>query len=73
MRERETAGHSHRVVKLTLRMAKRARHHCRSGKSIFIAGALLHDIGKMGVLTAFLLKTRLINLQEWEIMRKHPG
>jgi len=55
LRERETAGHSHRVVKLTLRMAKELGITADQQVHIY-RGALLHDIGKMGVPDSILLK-----------------
>jgi len=71
LRERETAGHSNRVVKLTLALARimgiseeDLRHVHR--------GALLHDIGKMGIPDSILLKPGPLSDEEWVIMRQHP-
>jgi HD-GYP domain-containing protein (c-di-GMP phosphodiesterase class II) len=36
-------------------------------------GALLHDIGKMGVPDAILLKPGPLTDDEWAVMRKHPA
>ncbi len=71
LREHETAGHSHRVVSLTLDLARRLGFseeqlvHVRRG-------ALLHDIGKMGIPDSVLLKPTELTKREWEIMKQHP-
>lgn len=71
LRDQETEGHSVRVTDLTLRLAQQLRlpvdtlDHIRRG-------ALLHDIGKMGVPDRILLKPGPLNTEEWAIMRQHP-
>lgn len=71
MRDKETEGHTERVTQFTLEFAKRLgiseeeRVHIRRG-------ALLHDIGKLGIPDHILLKPAELTEEEWEIMRKHP-
>jgi len=71
LKDRETEGHSHRVVDLTMRLGKKLGisdeelEHVRRG-------ALLHDIGKMGVPDSILLKPGKLTEEEWIIMKKHP-
>ncbi len=72
-RDRETEGHSQRVAALTVQLAPalgiadekelRNLHH----------GALLHDIGKIGVSDAILRKPGKLTDEEWVEMKKHPG
>lgn len=71
LRDKETEGHTQRVVEMTLRLA---RHFGFSGEQLdhIRRGALLHDIGKMGIPDAILLKPSALTEQEWEIMRRHP-
>lgn len=71
MRERETAGHSHRVVRLTLDMAQ-ALGIPQEDLVHVQRGALLHDIGKMGIPDSILLKPGPLTDDEWVIMRQHP-
>ncbi len=70
LRERETANHSRRVVELTMQVV------CAMGiGGVEIQhiqrGALLHDIGKMGIPDSILLKPGQLTDSEWAIMRKH--
>jgi putative two-component system response regulator len=71
LRERETAGHCLRVVQLTLRLANEIG--ILSEQQVHIQrGALLHDIGKMGISDSILLKPASLTSDEWMEMRKHP-
>ena len=64
LRDKETEGHSRRVTDLTLRLAESVRH--RHEELVHIRrGALLHDIGKMGVPDAILLKPGPLTDDEW--------
>lgn len=71
LKDRETEGHTQRVTKLTIDLAKRigiqgeALEHIRRG-------ALLHDIGKMGIPDSILLKPGRLTDKEWIVMKKHP-
>jgi putative nucleotidyltransferase with HDIG domain len=70
-RDKETEGHSKRVTEMTVAMARtlgmeeREILHMRWG-------ALLHDIGKLGVPDNILLKPDKLDDNEWKIMKKHP-
>lgn len=71
LRDNETEGHSQRVTELTLRLA--GAMGLTDSELIHIRrGALLHDIGKMGIPDAILLKPGPLTDEEWAIMRKHP-
>jgi len=71
LRDRETEGHSRRVTELTVRIAH-AMGMSEVEQGHIRRGALLHDIGKMGIPDNILLKPGKLNDEEWEIMRKHP-
>jgi PAS domain S-box-containing protein/putative nucleotidyltransferase with HDIG domain len=71
LRDQETEGHSRRVTELTLRLA-RAMGFTEEELVHVRRGALLHDIGKMGVPDAVLLKPAPLCQEEWELMRRHP-
>jgi len=71
LRDQETKGHSDNVTEITLQMAQ--AFGITSAELVHIRrGALLHDIGKMGIPDSILLKPGPLTPQEWEIMRKHP-
>ncbi len=71
LRDKETEGHTQRVTDLTLKLA-RAMNISESQLTHIRHGALLHDIGKMGVPDNILLKADELTDEEWEKMRKHP-
>ncbi|ABC81601.1 HD domain-containing phosphohydrolase [Anaeromyxobacter dehalogenans] len=70
-REHETSDHSQRVVRYTLAIARRVGLP-ESALPDVGRGALLHDIGKIGVPDAILLKPGKLTPEEWTEMRKHP-
>lgn len=71
LRDKETEGHSQRVTELTLKLAsdfgipKQDLVHVRRG-------ALLHDMGKLGIPDSILLKAGKLDDEEWAFMRQHP-
>jgi len=71
LRDKETAGHSQRVTDLTLNLAG-AMAVPQADLIHIRRGALLHDIGKMGVPDHILLKPGPLTDEEWVIMRQHP-
>ncbi len=71
LRDHETEGHSLRVTEMTVRLARAAGMSAAQLAHVR-RGALLHDIGKMGIPDAILLKPTALSNAEWEIMRKHP-
>lgn len=71
LRDRETEGHAQRVTELTERLA-RAMGFSEAELVHIRRGALLHDIGKMGVPDAILLKPGPLTAEERAIMQKHP-
>ena len=72
LRDKETEGHTLRVTEMTLRLA-RAMGITEDEIVHVRRGALLHDIGKMGVPDAILLKPGPLTDAEWVMMKKHPG
>ncbi len=71
-RDGETDGHSRRVTEMAVLLAKRMGIQGQELVSLR-RGALLHDIGKIGVPDVILRKPGPLNDDEWEIMRTHPA
>ena len=69
-RDVETAGHSERVVAYSLRLGKELGLSQRDLIAVE-QGALLHDIGKIGVPDAILRKRGPLTEEEWAQMRGH--
>lgn len=70
-REHETGMHSRRVACHTLVLARRFTSDDMELQQVYW-GALLHDVGKIGVPDNILLKNGPLDSGEWEIMRTHP-
>jgi len=70
-RDDETEGHSERVTGLA-RLIGKAMHLAPSDLSALELGAQLHDVGKVGVPDAILLKPGKLTAEEWLEMRRHP-
>ncbi len=71
LRDHETEGHSRRVTELTVRIAQHMGFNDDELAHIR-RGALLHDIGKIGIPDSILNKPGPLNDEEWAIMRMHP-
>jgi PAS domain S-box-containing protein/putative nucleotidyltransferase with HDIG domain len=71
LRDHETEGHTRRVTDLMIRLA---REFGIEGEELthMRRGALLHDIGKMAIPDSILLKPGPLDVDEWEIMCRHP-
>ena len=71
LRDRDTEGHTRRVTVMTERLAaamsiaEKERIHIRRG-------AILHDIGKIGIPDRILLKDGPLTEEEWDLVRRHP-
>jgi putative nucleotidyltransferase with HDIG domain len=70
-RDSETQGHSRRVAEYTAAVASRMGVE-EPELTQFRWGALLHDVGKMGIPDAILRKPGPLTTEEWSIMKHHP-
>ncbi|MBE9474384.1 MAG: HD domain-containing protein [Chloroflexi bacterium] len=71
LRDQETEGHTRRVAEMTLELAVLMGFEGEDLINIR-RGALLHDIGKMGIPDSILLKPGKLTPEEWAIMHRHP-
>jgi PAS domain S-box-containing protein/putative nucleotidyltransferase with HDIG domain len=71
LRDRETEGHTQRVATIAVSLA-RAMNVAEADLVHIRRGALLHDIGKMGIPDGILLKPGPLTPDEWAVMRRHP-
>jgi putative nucleotidyltransferase with HDIG domain len=71
LRDPNTDGHSKRVVDVTINLARNVGFS--ESELIHVRrGAILHDIGKMGIPDHILLKPGPLTAEEWRIMQLHP-
>jgi len=71
LRDSVTEHHTERVTEMTMRLAR----SLGVGEADLVhlrRGALLHDIGKIGIPDTILRKAGSLTPEEWEIMRRHP-
>jgi PAS domain S-box-containing protein len=71
LRDRDTEGHTQRVTELAVKLAEAAGYP-KDQMEHLRRGALLHDIGKLGVPDYILLKPGKLDEDEWERMKQHP-
>jgi response regulator RpfG family c-di-GMP phosphodiesterase len=71
LRDNETHGHSYRVVEYAVVVAERMGLDAEQ-RAWIRRGAILHDVGKIGVADAILRKPGKLTPEEWEEMRRHP-
>ena len=70
LRDDETAGHSRRVCRYSLEIAKAMGWPHKELKNL-ARGAYLHDIGKLGIPDGILLKPGPLTEEEWKFMQQH--
>lgn len=72
LRDKETQGHSQRVTNLTLELSRVMGITGEKELQDIRYGALLHDIGKMGIPDNILRKNGTLTAEEFEIVKQHP-
>jgi putative nucleotidyltransferase with HDIG domain len=72
VRDRETEGHAQRVARYMDLMARELRSPQVNVRTLR-RGALLHDVGKIGIPDEILRKTGELTGSEWRVMKRHPA
>jgi len=73
VREHNTGVHSQRVADYMVRLAREVGIREKDTIDVFWRGALLHDVGKIGIPDKVLLKPGPLSDEEWVVMRNHPN
>ena len=71
LRDDLTGGHAERVAGLALLLTRRVARELAARPEVEY-GYLLHDIGKIGIPDAILLKPGKLTGEEFDVMRRHP-
>jgi HD-GYP domain-containing protein (c-di-GMP phosphodiesterase class II) len=71
LRDLETQGHCDRVTETMVRLALKMGFQLEETVQ-FRHGAMLHDIGKVGIPDSILLKPGPLTVDEWNVMKMHP-
>ncbi|MFT6986671.1 MAG: response regulator RpfG family c-di-GMP phosphodiesterase [Psychromonas sp.] len=72
LRHRETKDHTQRVTKMTVELAKLSGIREAEKLKCIERGAMLHDIGKIGIPDSILIKPGKLDEKEWVTMKTHP-
>ena len=72
LRHQETTDHTARVTRMTLELAKIAGITSKEELKRIERAALLHDIGKIGIPDASLIKPGKLVDEEWDVIKMHP-
>lgn len=67
-----TAGHSESVARYSMMIARKLGVFNEEQLKILETGALLHDIGKVGIPDEILRKPGSLSEEEWALIKKHP-
>ena len=69
-RDSDTSVHNYRVTIYALRLAERLNLDAAAMRDL-IAGAFLHDVGKIGISDSILLKPGRLDAEEFKVMQTH--